>query len=193
MRKFLTLLGVLVLSSVLVLAQQKNVTGRVTDAQGQPVPFATIRIKGTKVGTSADADGNYSIKAKEGETLVISGTGISTKEFPVGAGGVLDMQVIRKETALTEVVVTSLGVKRQAKELGYSTAKISNKELNQAKVVDLSTGLQGKVSGLQVNLTNNDVDPTTRIVLRGNRSITGNNQALIVVDGVPIDGRRRDR
>jgi len=187
MRKFLTLLGVLVLSSVLVLAQQKNVTGRVTDAQGQPVPFATIRIKGTKVGTSADADGNYSIKAKEGETLVISGTGISTKEFPVGAGGVLDMQVIRKETALTEVVVTSLGVKRQAKELGYSTAKISNKELNQAKVVDLSTGLQGKVSGLQVNLTNNDVDPTTRIVLRGNRSITGNNQALIVVDGVPID------
>ena len=80
-----------------------------------------------------------------------------------------------------------MGKRRQAKELGYATAKVNTKELTQAKVTDISTGLQGKVSGLQVNLTSNSVNPVTRIVLRGNRSLTGNNQALLVLDGVPID------
>ncbi|HMH34536.1 MAG TPA: SusC/RagA family TonB-linked outer membrane protein, partial [Puia sp.] len=102
-------------------------------------------------------------------------------------GTTVNVTVSRQTSNLTEVVVTSLGIQRQAKELGYATAKVNNKELTQAKVIDVSTGLQGKVSGLQVNLTNNGVDPATRIVLRGNRSITGNNQALIVLDGFPID------
>ena len=85
------------------------------------------------------------------------------------------------------MVVTSLGIQRQSKELGYATAKVTNKDLNQAAVIDVSTGLQGKVSGLQINLTSNGVAPATRIVLRGNRSITGQNQALLILDGVPID------
>jgi TonB-linked SusC/RagA family outer membrane protein len=187
MRKFLTLFAVLVLSCVLAFAQTKVVTGKVTDQQGQPVPFASIRVKGTKQGVSADADGNYTIKVKPGDVLMVSGTGLTQKEISVGEGTALNIEVSRQTSNLTEVVVTSLGVQRQSKELGYSTAKINNKELNQAKVVDVSTGLQGKVSGLQVNLTNNGVDPATRVVLRGNRSITGNNQALIVLDGFPID------
>ena len=187
MRKFLTLSAVLVLCSVLAFAQTKVVTGKVTDQQGQPIPFATIRIKGSKQGVSADAEGNYSIRVNPNQTLIVSGTGISTKEISVGDGTSVNVQVSRSSTNLTEVVVTSLGVQRQSKELGYATAKINNKELTQAKVTDISTGLAGKVSGLQVNLTNNSVNPTTRVVLRGNRSITGNNQALLVLDGVPID------
>ena len=187
MRKFLSLLAVLVLCSVLAFAQTKVVTGKVTDQQGQPIPFASIRIKGSKQGVSADAEGNFTIRVKPGDAVIVSGTGISAKEASVGDGAVLNVTVGRTTTSLTEVVVTSLGVQRQSKELGYATAKVSSKDLTQAKVTDISTGLAGKVSGLQVNLTNNSVNPTTRVVLRGNRSITGNNQALLVLDGVPID------
>ena len=188
MRKLLLLSALLVLFTSLSFGQVKTVTGKVTDLAGQSIPFASIRIKGTKTGTSADADGNFSIKSKSGDVLLISGAGINAKEIPVtSALTIYAIQVSRSTTALAEVVVTALGVQRQAKELGYSTAKISSKDLTQAKVTDISTGLAGKVSGLQVNLTNNSVNPTTRVVLRGNRSITGNNQALLVLDGVPID------
>ncbi|HEX4852043.1 MAG TPA: SusC/RagA family TonB-linked outer membrane protein, partial [Puia sp.] len=187
MRKFLSLFAVLVLCSILAFSQTKVVTGKVTDQQGQPIPFASVRVKGSKQGVSADADGNFSIRVKPTDALVVTGTGITAKEVPVGEGTALNVTVARSSTSLTEVVVTSLGVQRQSKELGYATAKVNSKELTQAKVTDISTGLAGKVSGLQVNLVNNSVSPNTRIVLRGNRSITGNNQALLVVDGVPID------
>jgi len=186
MRKFLSLFAVLVLIYVSAFAQTKVVTGKVTDMQGQPVPFASIRVKGTRTGASADADGNFTIKAESSQTLIISGTGITEQQIAVGDGPV-NVQVVRAANSLTEVVVTSLGVQRQSKELGYSTAKVGTKELTQAKVTDISVGLEGKVSGLQINLTSNSVDPSTRIVLRGNRSITGNNEALLVLDGVPVD------
>ena len=187
MRKFLSLLAVLVLLSSLAFSQSKVVIGKVIDQAGLPVPFATVRVKGTKIGTSADAEGNFSIKADPSQTLVITGTGITAKEVVVGDGTGLNVQVQHQTTSLSEVVVTSLGIQRQSKELGYATAKVSSRDLNQAAVIDVSTGLQGKVSGLQINLTSNSVAPSTRIVLRGNRSITGNNQALLVLDGVPVD------
>jgi TonB-linked SusC/RagA family outer membrane protein len=186
MRKFLTLLTVLVLTSALALAQIKTITGRVTDQQGQAVPFATVRIKGSNAGSSADADGSFSIKAKEGDVLVVTGTGLTAKEATVTGTGIMTIQVSRHETSLSEVVVTALGVQRQAKELGYATAKINTDELTQAKVVNVGTGLAAKVSGLQVNLINNGVKPDVRITLRGNRSILGNNQALLVVDDIQL-------
>jgi TonB-linked SusC/RagA family outer membrane protein len=186
MRKFLTLLGVLVLSSILALSQQKNVTGRVTDAQGQPVPFATVRIKGTKVGVSADADGNFIIRANPSETLVISGTGITTKEVPVGTNSNLVIQVVHQSSNLTEVVVTSLGIKKEAKALGYSTATINAEALNISKPVNVAQGLIGQVSGAQVSIINNGVDPQIRIQLRGERHISSDNQPLYIVDGVIV-------
>src|SRR5258707_12985027 len=118
MRKFLSLFAVLVCCSILAFAQTRIVKGKVTDAQGQPIPFSTIRIKGTKFGTSADADGNFSIKAKTGDVLVISGTGITTKETTITDAASLNIQITRSSAALTEVVVTALGVQRQSKELG---------------------------------------------------------------------------
>jgi hypothetical protein len=159
MRKFLSLLAVLVLLGPLAFSQSKVVIGKVTDQAGQPVPFATVRVKGTKIGTSADAEGNFSIKADPSQTLIISGTGITAKEIPVGDGTNLNVQVVHQNTSLSEVVVTSLGIQRQSKELGYATAKVSNKDLNQAAVIDVSTGLQGKVSGLQINLTSKEYHP----------------------------------
>src|SRR6185369_9835834 len=112
MRKLLTLLAVLVLSSVLAFAQTKLITGRVVDQQGQPVPFSTVRVKGTKKGVSADADGNYSIRANTGETLIVSGAGIEAKEAAVGTG-TLDFTVVRKNASLTEVVVVGYGSQKR--------------------------------------------------------------------------------
>jgi TonB-dependent SusC/RagA subfamily outer membrane receptor len=186
MRKFLSLLAVLVLMGSLAFSQSKVITGKVTDQAGLGVPFASIRVKGTKVGTSADVDGYYSIKANPSEILQISGTGITAKEVPVGDGTTVNIQVQHQTTTLTEVVVTSLGIQRQAKELGYATAKINNSELTQARVVNVATGLAAKVSGLEIDLVNNSVKPDVRVTLRGDRSILGNNEALLVFDGIQL-------
>ena len=186
MRKFLLLAIVQVFFSALGFAQTKIVSGKVTDPHGQPIPFSSIKIKNSRIGTSADADGNYSIRAKEGDVLQVSGTGISSKEITVTNTSSLNVNVERTSANLTEVVVTALGVQRQSKELGYSTAKVNTEELTQAKVTNVGAGLAGKVSGLQINLVNNGVKPDLRITLRGNRSILGNNQALLVIDDVQL-------
>ncbi|HLY68443.1 MAG TPA: SusC/RagA family TonB-linked outer membrane protein [Puia sp.] len=182
MRKFLSLVTVLLIC-LAAFAQTKNVTGKITDQQNQPVPFASIRIKGTRVGVSADADGSFAIKVKAGDVLVVTGTGVTSKEYTVGDGTVIPIVVVRKESNLTEVVVTALGIQRQAKELGYSTQKVAGKDLEQAKPISVANGLTGKVSGLEIQTVNNGLFAPTRITLRGNRSLTGNNQPLIVVDG----------
>ena len=185
MRKFLSLLAVLVLLGSLAFSQTKVVTGKVTDQAGQPVPFATIRVKGTKVGTSADAEGNFTIKADPSQTLVVSGTGITAKEFPVGDGTNLNIQVEHRAAILSEVVVTSLGIQQQAKQLGYATTTVSNKTLIQAKSVDIAQALNGKVSGLDITTVNSGVFENAKINIRGIRSLTGNNQPMLVVDGAP--------
>ncbi len=185
MRKFLTLLAVLVLYSVLAFAQTKVVSGRVTDPQGQPIPFSSIHIKGTKTGTAADADGNFTIRANVGDALIITGTGISAKEVRVPETGAMMIQVDRSAAALTEVVVTALGVKRQAKELGYAVTSLTNKTLTQAKSVGVAQALNGKVSGLNISTVNSGVTEDAKIEIRGIRSLTGNNQPMLVVDGAP--------
>ena len=143
-------------------------------------------MKGGKGGVAADADGNFRIQAKTGDVLVMSATGAISKEVPVGSESVLNASLTKTNEELTSVVVTALGVKKQSRETGFSTAVVGTKELNQAKVTNIATGLTAKVSGLQINTVNNGVDPATRITLRGNRSILGNNQALLVLDGVPV-------
>jgi TonB-linked SusC/RagA family outer membrane protein len=184
MRKFFSLLSVLVLYSVLTYAQSKTITGKVVDPQGQPVPFATVRIKGAKSGAAADADGSFSIKAKQGDIIMVSGTGFNPVQMTVGdVNTVMTITVNQKETGLTEVVVTALGISRQEKSLGYATSKVSGKDLVVAQPINLTNGLTGKVSGLEINTTNNGLFAPTRVTLRGNRSLIGNNQPLYVVDG----------
>ncbi len=190
MRKLLLLKWVLLLwcTPLMLFSQDlKVVHGKVTDQQNLPVPFASVRLKGRSQGVAADADGQFSIKVKVGDILEISGAGFAGKEMPINDLGPLTIQLAKKEGVYTEVVVTTaLGVKRQARELGYSTAKINTEELNQAKVTNIGNGLAAKVSGLQINLVNNGVKPDLRITLRGNRSILGNNQALLILDGVQL-------
>lgn len=185
MRKILTLL-VIVVCSIVANAQTRIISGRVTDQAGAAVPSASVVVKGTRTGVSATANGDFKINVKTGDILVITAVNFTTVDVKVGSQNTISAVLIAKETQIDEVVVTALGVKKSTKELGYATQKINSQELIQAHVTNVASGLTGKVSGLQIQTTNNGVDPSIRINLRGNRSILGNNQALLVVDGAIV-------
>ena len=163
---------------------QGKISGIVRDQNGDPVPFATVNVKGSKVSVAADANANFLINAKSGDVLHITAVGYDPAEVTVGDSPTLAVALTRNAGTISDVVVTTaLGVQRQAKSLGYSTAKVSGKDLVQTKPISVANGLTGKVAGLQINTVNNGLFAPTRITLRGNRSITGNNQPLLVVDG----------
>ena len=186
MRKFASLFAMLCLFGFIAYGQTETVTGTVRDDKGEPIAFATVLETGTKNGTKADVNGLFSIKIKPGSQLTISATGFESLTVSVGAGA-QNITLKTRAAEMQEVVVTTaLGVARQAKEIGYSTAKVKGTELTQAKVVNLQNGLTGKVSGLNIQTVNNGVFADTRITLRGIRSLTGNNQPMLVLDGVPI-------
>jgi TonB-linked SusC/RagA family outer membrane protein len=186
MRKIASLFTMLMLFTALAFAQNRMITGTVTDEKGDPLPGASVTIKGTRTGVSADNNGQFRISAKTGDVLVVSGAGLDPVETTVDAGNTISIQVRRNVLTGTEVVVTALGQTRQPKELGYSVSKVKAAELTQAKAVNLQNGLTGKVSGLNVTTTNSSVFGDTRITLRGIRSLTGNNQPMLILDGVPI-------
>ncbi len=169
MRKILSLLAVLMLWTVSVIAQNRVITGQVKDDKGDPIPFASVTIKGTQKGTQTDANGNFRIEAKTGDVLVISAVGSKEREVAVGSSNSYNVS-LDKSGALQEVVVTALGVQKQPKELGYSVARVKGSDITEAKVTNLQNGLVGKVSGLNVTTANNGVFADTRIVLRGIRS-----------------------
>ncbi|RYY59523.1 MAG: SusC/RagA family TonB-linked outer membrane protein [Chitinophagaceae bacterium] len=184
MRKFAMLLFALLGGWIMIHAQQRTVSGTVKNEKGEPVPFATVTDKQAGRSVAADAEGKFSILVTGGAVLEISSSGFKT--FTIGSDADLSVLVLQGGNDLQEVVVTALGQQRQAKELGYSTAKVKASELTQAKPVNLQNGLTGKVSGLNISTTNNGVFADTRITLRGIRSLTGNNQPMLIVDGVPV-------
>jgi len=179
---FLTL--ILAFMVQITFAQQKTVTGMVSDASG-PLPGVTVVVKGTDTGTQSDFDGNYTIKASSGDVLQFSYIGMNPIEKVVGNSNTVNVTMTESAEALEEVVVTALGITRKPKEMSYSVQSVKSDQLTKTKSVNVATSMVGKVSGLQVNTINNGVNPSTRVVLRGNRSLLGNNQALIVVDGFP--------
>ncbi|MGB8190333.1 MAG: TonB-dependent receptor plug domain-containing protein, partial [Chitinophagaceae bacterium] len=183
LKRLLLLIGFLPLA-FFVVAQVRTLTGTVVGENGNPVPFATVAEVGSKNSVKADENGKFTIRVSSATAqLQITAVGFAAKTVTAADGQVT---LTAQANEMQEVVVTtSLGLQRQAREIGYSTAKISNKELTQAKAVNLQQGLAGKVSGLNITTTNNSVFENTRINLRGIRSLTGNNQPLLVVDGIP--------
>ena len=148
----------------------------------------TITVKGTTVGAITDVNGKFSVTVPQNATtLVFSYIGMKKQEVEIGGRKVIDIVMEPDLLGLNEVVVTAFGIKRQAKELGVATAQVSEKQLTQAGVSNVVNGLTAKVSGLQINTVNNGVNPDTRITLRGNRHFLASNQALVVLDGVPIN------
>ena len=178
---FLTFL--LVFFVQIAFAQEKTITGIVTDSSG-PLPGAYITIKGTSEGTQTDFDGNYSIDANTGDVLVFSFIGMETVEKTVSTTSKIDVQMKEDQNVLDEIVITAIGIKRKQDEITTANQVVKAEELNQASNPDAVQALAGKVSGLQINTTSGGLTPNTQITLRGNRSISGNNDALIVIDNI---------
>lgn len=179
-----TLVVALLCFSIAVTAQVRPITGTVKDDQGAPVPSVSVKIKGTTTATVGDANGNFRISAAENAVLVFSAVGFNEVEQKVGKSSVLNISLSKTVNELENVVVTAQGIRKKTKEIGYSYARVSNDEVTNGRSPQLAQALSGKVSGLAVYNVNNSVDPQTKLVLRGYRSLTGNNEALVVLDGM---------
>lgn len=165
---------------------QRNITGKVTGTDGEPLAGVTVMAKGTSTGTASDADGNYMLKVPAGsEVLVFSYVGYNSQEITLGASNQVNVSLSEGEV-LNELVVTALGVTRYKNDLAYSAQKVDGEDLTNTRDGNVLNSLSGRVAGLNVK-RNNNLGGSTNIVLRGAKSLTGDNQALFVVDGVPID------
>ena len=179
-----SLLSILLTLAFGLSSYAQQITGSVSDDNGIPLPGASIVIQGSSSGTTTDFDGNFSIETSQGSTLVISYVGYESQQIVVGSSPI-NVQ-LTSDNALDEVVVTALGLTREKKSLGYSVTEVDGDEINSIKDNNIASSLMGKVAGL--NITNSGtIGSASRITLRGNNSVNGMNQALIVVDGIPIN------
>lgn len=168
-------------------AQERELSGVVTSSDdGQPIPGVQVVVKGTTVGVVTDLDGKYTLKIPAtATTLIFKFVGMATQEITVGTQTNLNVTMTADVMNIEGVVVTALGISREKKSLGYAAQDLGGEEISQVKSANFMSQLSGKVSGVQVK-TNGNMGGSTNILIRGSSSLTGNNQALIVVDGVPI-------
>lgn len=181
---FITL--VMVLFGHFVFAQVKTVSGIVTDQSGLPLPGVSVLEKGTSNGTQTDFDGNYRLETKQGATLVFSYVSMVTQEVIVTSNSI-NISLKEDVQELEGVVVTALGIKRQEKSIGYASQNIKGSEMVEARESNVINSLSGKIAGVQITNSSGAVGSSSRIVLRGISSITGNTEPLFIVDGVPMD------
>ncbi len=183
-KRYYLVLVLLVFGITSVLAQEKTVSGTISDNEGLSLPGATILIKGTTVGASSDFDGNYSIKANQGDVLVFSFVGYISQEISIANSNTINVTLLEDRTSLEEVVVTAFGIKRNPKSLGYAVSSVESKEVIENSEPDLIRSLSGKVAGVNVNFSNGVAGASNQINIRGATTIGGASQPLIIVDGV---------
>lgn len=176
----------LMLTSV-ILAQDRTVSGTVSDGSGNPMPGVNVVIKGTSSGTTTDGSGKFAISAGTGAQLVFSFIGYATQEVSVGNRTTIDITMAEDTQQLSEVVVTALGIERSTKTLAASVTTVSSDKFTQAREINLGNSLVGRVAGVNVSRNASGPAGATRIVIRGNKSLNGQNQPLYVVDGIPMD------
>jgi TonB-linked SusC/RagA family outer membrane protein len=171
-----------------VLAQERSVSGKVTAAEdGSPLPGVNVVIKGTTTGTVTDVQGVYKLSVPSNAVLQFSFIGLRTQEVEVGERTMVDISMQQDVQQLGEVVVTAAGIERQVKGLGYSVENVTGDKLSQKSEPDVLRSLQGKVPGVNILSTSGAPGSSTRITIRGNKSLFGNNQPLFIVDGIPFD------
>jgi TonB-linked SusC/RagA family outer membrane protein len=180
----MSLLGVL--ATLSLWAQNVTVTGTVTDDKGEPVAGATVSVKGSTLGVMTNSNGSYAISVPPNATLVFSFTGFASREEAVSGRTEINVSLAGDEVALSEVVVTALGISREKKALGYTVQEVKADELQKAASTSMVTALQGKVSGVDIVSSSGMPGASSKITIRGARSFTGNNTPLYVVDGMPI-------
>lgn len=165
---------------------QKTVSGTVTDASGETMIGVNILEVGTSNGTITDLDGNFSIEVSDDATLEFSMVGYAPQQIEVGSQTIIDL-VLEEGVALSEVVVTSLGISKEKKALGYAVTEIGGEDFTEARELNVANSLAGKVAGVNVSNIASGPGGSSRVIIRGNSSISGDNQPLYVVDGIPID------
>src|SRR6218665_3280275 len=205
MKKMLILLCAIFLS-LSAMAQERMVTGRVTGKDGKPIPGVHIAVKGAPAGTVSDEDGKYSIALPDGGggggrggrsavrgggggggggILVLSSVGLGTQELQIGNRSVLNAIMSEDLKELNEVLVTAQGIKREEKTLGYAVQSLKGDDLETRKSDNFVTALSGQVAGIQIK-NNTNFGGSVNVIIRGASSLSGNNQPLYVIDGVPI-------
>lgn len=168
-------------------AQDVQIKGKVTSAEdGEALPGVSVVIKGTQTGTATDANGNFVLTVPSNATLVISSVGFKTQEVAVAGRTIVDIAMESEVVAVDEVVVTALGISREKKSLGYAVQEVKGDDINKVKTDNFINSISGKVAGVQVKASGN-MGGSTNVVIRGAKSFIGSNQALFVVDGVPVD------
>jgi TonB-linked SusC/RagA family outer membrane protein len=187
MRQLLLCAFLYVCGTQMASAQQRKVTGMITDSSGKAVANATVTVKGTKSGVASDGDGRFSINVNSNDAVLVI-TSVSFKPKEVGVGGNDNVNIVLEASSGVEqeVVVTALGIRRERKSLGYAIQEVKGQTLVDANEPNLANALTGKAAGLQITRSSNGPAGSSKILLRGSNSLTLDNQPLIVVDGVPM-------
>ncbi|WP_426293157.1 SusC/RagA family TonB-linked outer membrane protein [Dyadobacter endophyticus] len=178
---------ILLLTSLSASAQERTVTGKITDEKDQGLPGVSVTVKGTTKGTTADAEGKFSLSSlKDSDILMFSSIGYVKQELTVGGRTSMDVKMLPDAANLAEVVVTALGIQRDKKALTYATQQIGGQELRQAANTNFVDALNGKAAGIDIKVSSSGAGGSTRAVLRGNKSLQGSSEALYVIDGIPM-------
>ncbi|HEY3370501.1 MAG TPA: SusC/RagA family TonB-linked outer membrane protein [Prolixibacteraceae bacterium] len=189
MKKFTLLLAFFAFSLQVLMAQTKEITGTVTSAEdGGSIPGVSVSVKGTSMGTITDMNGTYSLRVPESaQTLVFTFVGMASQEVPIGNKTIINVKMANESISVEEVVVTALGISKQRKSLGYAVQDVNGDKINDAKTGNVLSALTGRVAGVNITSSAGVAGASSFINIRGQNSISGNNQPLFVVDGVPID------
>ena len=186
MRKFFLTLSALFFLLINTQAQNRTITGKVTDENGQGIQGVSVLVKGTRIGTETNADGNFSLSVPaSARTLVISSVNMETQETAI-SGESVNVTLKTSTTSLEGVVITSLGIARDKRSLGYASQNLKGEELANRGEVNIVNALQGKVAGVNITSASGGAGASVNINIRGVSSFTGSNQPLFVIDGIPI-------
>lgn len=178
----------LFLFSVQAFAQERTVTGQATDKDGLPLPGVSVYVKASNIGTVTNLDGAFSLSVPDNENsiLVFSSLGFQPQEIRLGSQTTFQIALTEDTEGLDEVVITALGIKREAKALGYSLTEVGGEDLSQVKTTSAINSLQGRVAGVNISTSSTGAAGSSRVIIRGASSLTGDNQPLYVVDGIPV-------
>ncbi|MEX0884374.1 MAG: carboxypeptidase-like regulatory domain-containing protein, partial [Cyclobacteriaceae bacterium] len=164
-----------------------SIRGKVTSEDGESLPGVTVLLKGTNVGSITDMDGNYSLNTPEGNgILVFSFIGYTSQEIPINGRSVINIALANESQALQEVVVTAFGLERKRESLVYSVTEVRGEEFTQSREINIANSLTGKIAGVNATSMASGPGSSSRVVIRGNGSLSGNNQPLYVINGMPI-------
>src|SRR5690606_24879107 len=163
--------------------REVTVSGTITDGAGQPLPGATISVQGTTTGTVSDLDGKYIMTVPDNAVLVFSFVGFQSQSIPVGANSIINVTLVEDARSLNEVVVTALGISREKEALAYSVTEVKGEEFTKAREVNVANALIGKIAGVNITGMSSGPGGSSRVIIRGNGSLSGNNQPLYVING----------